>query len=300
VIRDSKQRALQQSPQRTLRETLREIGLAGRVHVGAVPNPNTPTPEGPVTGQAQGESGAGAFSLDRLLRPLERETAGRVIEIGGSRSSGRTALAYRISAGATSRGELVGWVDPADALEPRFLARAGTDLERLLWVRSRGARETFRAAELLLKAGFAVVVIDLWGVEVRALQRLGNAAWSRLQRSARSRAATVLILTCVEHTAPRGVAPRAGIRKVPTREAERREAETREAEAGAIQPVQGWAGAFATLGLATQRRRARFEWGLFEGFDAHACIVRQRAGPSGDTLAFHLLHLPESARTEAS
>ena len=64
------------------------------------------------------------MGLDSVLRPLERSSQGRLIELTGPISSGRTALAYRLAAGSVARGELVGWVDPGNALDPRFLRPA--------------------------------------------------------------------------------------------------------------------------------------------------------------------------------
>src|SRR5262245_30723100 len=63
---------------------------------------------------------------------------GRVTELVGTRSTGRTGLACRVMAGATRRGETTAWVDVEDALEPEALAAAGVLLPSLLWVRPRG------------------------------------------------------------------------------------------------------------------------------------------------------------------
>ncbi len=133
--------------------------------------------------------------LDLVLRPLERTAEGRLVELTGSPSSGRTALAYRLAAGAASRGELVGWVDPGDSLDPRYLRRSGLDLQRLLWVRPRRIEATLRSAELLLKTGFALVVIDLDEVPRAVLDGLGAPVWSRLLRAVRGARATAALIT---------------------------------------------------------------------------------------------------------
>ena len=276
-----------------LRDVLQELGLGGQVRVGApAPAGAAPTP----TRDPRRE----VFGPDAWLRPLERSGEPRLIEVGGERSSGRTALACRLSAGATRRGELVGWVDTADALDPPSLARAGADLTRLLWARPLGVKEAFRATELLLKAGFVVVVIDLGGVEVRALQRLGSTPWSRLQRAAGARGGTVLILsrdTGAYPSTPKSVGA-ASVRRdlgidVSVRAGSRADAPARPSAVGI--------GSFATLGLWVTRQRTLFDRGLFEGFESRAQVTRRRAGPSGDTTLLHLLHRrPESARTETA
>ena len=62
---------------------------------------------------------------------------GRLIELAGRRSTGRTGLACTIAARATRHGEIVGWVDPADALDPETVLASGIAPTRVLWVRPR-------------------------------------------------------------------------------------------------------------------------------------------------------------------
>jgi hypothetical protein len=187
-----------------------------------------------------------------VLRPLERGAQGRLVELAGAPSSGRTALAYRLAAGAAARGEWVGWVDPGDALDPRFLRRTGLDLRRLLWVRPQRLEAALRCAELLLKTGFALVVIDLDGIsDWRLVSSLPASVWARLLRAVRGARAGVVVIS--------------------------RERVT---------------GSFATLGLATERAHALFDRGLFEGLEGFARVVRNRAGPVDDELPLRVLHRP--------
>ena len=87
---------------------------------------------------------------------------GRVTELAGPRSAGRTGLACAIAAGATRAGETIAWVDPEDALDPEAAEAAGVALARTLWVRPRSAPDALRAADILLRAGgFGLVVLDL-------------------------------------------------------------------------------------------------------------------------------------------
>lgn len=103
---------------------------------------------------------SGSATLDAWLGggwPL-----GKVAELLGPRSAGRTTAAVATVAAATARGEVVAWVDVADALDPASLAAAGVGLGRVLWVRPATREEAVRAAELALEAGgFTVVVVDL-------------------------------------------------------------------------------------------------------------------------------------------
>ena len=86
---------------------------------------------------------------------------GRLSEVTGPLSSGRTSLALSLLAGATQRGEIVAAVDGADAFDPASAEDAGVLLDRVLWVRAPRGREALRSAERLLEAhGFALVLLD--------------------------------------------------------------------------------------------------------------------------------------------
>jgi len=96
---------------------------------------------------------------------------GRVTELAGPRSGGRTGLACAIAAGATRAGETIAWVDVDDALDPETADAAGVALARTLWVRPRSAADALRATDILLRAGgFGLVVLDLGdGARPRAI-----------------------------------------------------------------------------------------------------------------------------------
>jgi hypothetical protein len=118
---------------------------------------------------------------------------GRLSEITGPPSSGRTSIAWAILADATRRGEVVGLVDGADRFDPVRAAATGIDLERLLWIRLAEPSKALRAAEILLGTrGFAVVVLDM--ADGMPLPERSVGAWPRLaHRAATSRAALLLV-----------------------------------------------------------------------------------------------------------
>ena len=117
---------------------------------------------------------------------------GKVGELVGPVSSGRTAVAAATAASATARGEVVAWLDAADALDPAAMAAAGVCLNRVLWVRPDGIEETVRAAELVLgTGGFTVVAVDLGAEAGAAPRHLGG---GRLCPRVRGRPALALRL----------------------------------------------------------------------------------------------------------
>jgi hypothetical protein len=119
---------------------------------------------------------------------------GRLSEIAGPPSSGRTSVAFGLLARATRAGEVTAIVDTSDAFDPTSAQAAGVVLERVLWVRAPGSREATRCAERLLEAhGFALVVLDL------AFEQLSGAApatatWQRLARAAAATGTALVVL----------------------------------------------------------------------------------------------------------
>jgi RecA/RadA recombinase len=133
----------------------------------------------------------GVGRLDALLSGgLPR---GRLVEIAGRRSSGRFAVALSALSAATRAGENAAFVDLGDHLDPQEARAAGADLARLLWVRPRRLKEAVRAAEIVLSAGFPLVVADL-GATSRG-RGVPEASWVRLARSAEGHGSALLLLT---------------------------------------------------------------------------------------------------------
>ena len=144
----------------------------------------------------------GIEAVDALLHGgLPR---GKLVEVVGRRSTGRFAVALSALASATARGHDSAFVDLGDALDPENAGDAGMDLRRLFWVRPRRVRDAVYAAEVVLGAGFPLVVVDLG---IPPLGRVPDAAWVRLARSARTHHAAFLLASPypVSGTAAEGV-----------------------------------------------------------------------------------------------
>jgi hypothetical protein len=157
---------------------LAALDLPGRVHVGL-------TASEPVRRLPSAVAG-----VDALLDGGWPQ--GRLSEVLGPPSSGKTSLVLTLLAAITRRGEVVACVDLADALHPASIARAGADLQRVLWVRPPSATDGVRCTELLVHAGgFAAVVLD-FGMEVP--RRLRSHVWPRLMRAAEQSHSAVIVL----------------------------------------------------------------------------------------------------------
>jgi hypothetical protein len=104
--------------------------------------------------------GTGIATIDRLLGG--GFPGGRLSEIAGPLSCGRTSLAHALLAQATRNGGVAAVVDAADAFDPASAEAGGVDLGRVLWVRAPRLRSALRSAEQLLAVrGFALVLLDL-------------------------------------------------------------------------------------------------------------------------------------------
>jgi recombination protein RecA len=125
---------------------------------------------------------------------------GRIFEIIGTRSSGRTAVLHALLAASTRRGEYAALVDTKDAFDPCSAAACshagGVELSKLVWVRCGGnAEHALRAADLLIQAGgFGVVALDLAEATPTALNRIPPTAWFRFRRALDSTPTILVVL----------------------------------------------------------------------------------------------------------
>jgi len=182
---------------------LAEVTPASRLEV-------CPTPEMVSSGIAE---------IDALTGGLPR---GRLTEVFGSASSGRTSLALATLATATQRQEACALVDVSDAFDPVSAALAEVQFERLLWVRCGVSEKDFsprrhrvtekkyldnerpeapveqalRVTDLLLQSGgFGLVMIDLGDVPFKTARRIPLASWFRFQRAVEHTPTVLLVIT---------------------------------------------------------------------------------------------------------
>src|SRR5215831_15149956 len=103
---------------------------------------------------------SGALSLDIALggKGLPR---GRIIEIYGPESSGKTTVALHAVANAQKQGGVAAFIDAEHALDPSWAKRIGVDLESLLVSQPSNAEEALKIAEMLVKSNAVdIIVID--------------------------------------------------------------------------------------------------------------------------------------------
>jgi recombination protein RecA len=102
----------------------------------------------------------GALSLDIALG-VGGVPRGRVTEIYGPESSGKTTLCQHIIAEAQKRGGIAAFVDVEHALDPVYAARCGVDVDNLYISQPDTGEQALEIAEALVRSGaIDVVVID--------------------------------------------------------------------------------------------------------------------------------------------
>jgi recombination protein RecA len=102
----------------------------------------------------------GSISLDIALG-VGGVPKGRVIEIYGPESSGKTTLCQHIIAEAQKRGGVCAFVDMEHALDPRYAARCGVDVDNLYVSQPDTGEQALEIAEALIRSGtMDVVVVD--------------------------------------------------------------------------------------------------------------------------------------------
>lgn len=117
---------------------------------------------------------------------------GKMVELTGRRGAGRFSVVLAALAAATSMGEAAVLVDLGDHLDPQLAEANGVDLRRLLWIRPKTLKHAVMSAEMIVAAGFQLVVLDAGLHPIRG-RRVPDAAWVRLARSAEAHGAAMLI-----------------------------------------------------------------------------------------------------------
>jgi recombination protein RecA len=102
----------------------------------------------------------GSLSLDLALggKGIPR---GRIVEIYGAESSGKTTIALHCIANVQKLGGVSAFIDAEHALDPSWAKRIGVDLESLLVSQPSYGEEALRIAEMLVKSNAVdLIVID--------------------------------------------------------------------------------------------------------------------------------------------
>ncbi len=102
----------------------------------------------------------GSFSLD-LAIGVGGLPRGRVVEIFGPESSGKTTLALNVVAQAQKQGGKAAFIDAEHAMDPEYAAKLGVNVNELLISQPDSGEEALNILESLVRSGMiSVVVVD--------------------------------------------------------------------------------------------------------------------------------------------
>jgi len=102
----------------------------------------------------------GALSLDVALG-IGGVPRGRIVEIYGPESSGKTTLSLEILAEAQAMGGVVAFIDAEHALDPGYAARIGVDIDEVLISQPDYGEQALEICDMLVRSGaIDVIVID--------------------------------------------------------------------------------------------------------------------------------------------
>jgi len=102
----------------------------------------------------------GALSLDLALG-IGGVPRGRIVEVFGPESSGKTTLIYHVLAEAQKLGGTCAFIDAEHAMDPLYAKQIGVDIDELLVSQPDYGEQALEVADMLVRSGaIAVVAID--------------------------------------------------------------------------------------------------------------------------------------------
>lgn len=119
--------------------TIMKLGEARRVDVDTIPS--------------------GSFSLDIALG-VGGMPRGRIVEVYGPESSGKTTLALHMVAEAQKKGGLAAFVDAEHALDPDYAKRIGVKINDLLISQPDSGEQALQIVESLVRSDVDIIVVD--------------------------------------------------------------------------------------------------------------------------------------------
>ena len=137
----------------------------------------------------------GNLLIDRALG-VNGFPRGRIVEVYGPESSGKTTLTLTVIAQAQKTGGLAGFVDVEHALDPQYAAKLGVNLDELLVSQPSSGEEALRIVETLVRSNaLDVIVLDSVAALVTKQELDGEIGDSTVGAQARLMSAAMRKLT---------------------------------------------------------------------------------------------------------
>ncbi len=120
--------------------SIMKLGESSNLHVEAIPT--------------------GALPLDIALG-IGGVPKGRIIEVYGPESSGKTTIALHIIAEAQAQGGIVAFIDAEHALDPVYAAKLGVDVDEMLISQPDTGEQALEICDMLVRSGaIDCIVVD--------------------------------------------------------------------------------------------------------------------------------------------
>lgn len=103
-------------------------------------------------------SSSGSFLIDRAIG-VGGYPKGRIVEIYGPESSGKTTLSLHAIAEIQKKGGTAAFIDAEHALDPKYAKNIGVDLNNLLVSQPENAEQALDIAEMLVKSNAVDIII---------------------------------------------------------------------------------------------------------------------------------------------
>lgn len=184
-----------------LKSTLNRVGFHGIKRAHELPPENMHTP---VNFFDKAATTLTKSNLNTTKNEFEAQFPRKTLsEISGLTSAGRTSLALRALAQATSSSEWAAWIEIGNSFDPQSAATIGINLSQILWIRAPNPQKALIATECVLEAGnFRSIFVDLAprlpGVnDPKGGPSLINSPsiWSRLRMKTVQSSSAVIILS---------------------------------------------------------------------------------------------------------
>ena len=103
---------------------------------------------------------SGSILLDRALG-IGGYPKGRIIEIYGPESSGKTTLALTAIAEVQKKGGMAAFIDAENSIDPEYAKTLGVDIDNLILSQPDNGEQALEIVEMLAKSGaFELIVVD--------------------------------------------------------------------------------------------------------------------------------------------
>ena len=127
----------------------------------------------------------GSISLDMALG-VGGYPKGRIIEIYGPESSGKTTFALHAISEAQKQGGVAAFIDAEHALDPKYAKALGVDIDNLIVSQPDTGEQALEIAEHLIRSGaIAIIVVDSVAALVPKVEIDGDMGDSHIGTQAR-------------------------------------------------------------------------------------------------------------------